>query len=106
MKYGPLREFVLRRGGFRLCARTAMTDRLLGIAVEEWPEDCPPEKAEEVLAARMRIRVKQEYGSIVALFIVSVLVNVISRLIVEWWRNRDAHRVLMAGWHRNAKKAS
>jgi hypothetical protein len=42
--------------------------------------------------------VKQEYGSIVAMLIISVLANLIARAVWEWWKKRHANQVLMAGW--------
>lgn len=102
--YAPLRTFVSRRGGLRIAAHSKVCDRLIDIAVEEWPQDCDPDKVQEVLRARMAIRVRQEYGSVLALVIIGVLVNVISRLITEWWFAKDSHRVLMAGWHHRASK--
>jgi len=50
----------------------------------------------------MAIRVKKQYGSILAMFIISVLVNAIAKIVVEWWFARDSNRVLMMGWHLNA----
>jgi hypothetical protein len=102
--YAPLRSFIRRRGGLRVAAHGKICDRLIDIGVEEWPQECPPDKIRDVLRARMNIRVRQEYGSIVALIIIGVLVNVISRLIMEWWFKEDSHRVLMAGWNHRATK--
>lgn len=104
MTYAPLREFVSRRGGLRLASHSRLRDQLIDIAVEEWPDSCDQDKIADVLKARMAIRVRQQYGSILAMFIISVLVNAIAKIVVEWWFSRDSHRVLMAGWHKNASK--
>lgn len=74
------------------------------MAVEEWPDGCPPDKIAEVLKARMAIRVRKEYGSILAMFIISVLVNAIAKIVVDWWFSRESNRVLMAGWHQDASR--
>lgn len=102
MLHAPLKQYVSKRGGFRLASHTRLRDRLVDMAIEEWPESCDPDKIRDVLKARMGIRVRKEYGSILAMFIISVLVNAIAKIVVEWWFARDSHRVLMLGWHRNA----
>lgn len=101
-RYAPLRDFVSRKGGIRLASHSRLRDRLIDMAVEEWPETCDADRLVEVLKARMSIRVRQEYGSIFAMFIISVLVNAIAKIVVDWWWSRDSHRVLMIGWHRSA----
>jgi hypothetical protein len=104
MIYAPLKTYVAKRGGFRLAAHSKLRDRLIEMAVDEWPETCDPTMLVDVLKARMRIRVRKEYGSVLAMFIISVLVNAIAKIVVEWWFSRDSHRVLMMGWHRNASR--
>ena len=101
-RYAPLREYVSRKGGLRLASHARLRDRLIDMAIEEWPETCEPEMVSDVLKARMAIRVRKEYGSIIGIFIISVLVNAIAKIVVEWWFARDSNRVLMMGWHRNA----
>jgi hypothetical protein len=101
-RYSPLRDYVSRKGGLRLASHSRLRDRLIDMAVEEWPESCDPEMIADVLKARMAIRVKKQYGSILAMFIISVLVNAIAKIVVEWWFARDSNRVLMMGWHLNA----
>jgi hypothetical protein len=75
-------------------------------AVEEFPSDCPPDRIEEVLKARLKVRIRRDYGSVMAMILIGVLVNVITRLILEWWFERRSHRVLMEGWQRNALEAA
>lgn len=101
--YSPLKTFVERRGGMRLAVRGALRDRLVEMAVEEFPSFCPIDRLEEVLGARMRIRVRENYGSIVATFLISVLVNWIAHLVVEWFKERHSHRMLMEGWIAKAR---
>lgn len=102
--YSSLKEFVSRRGGTRLYMHGKLVDSLVDIAVREFPADAPSERMTEVLAARMRLRAKEKYGSIIAMLLVGILINVISKLIVEWWNNRKSHRVLMQGWKASAEK--
>ena len=104
--YRPLKEFVARRGGTRLALHGGLRDKLVEWAVEEFPIDCPPDRAEEVLKARLNVRIRRNYGSVMAMILIGVLVNVITRLVLEWWFERRSHRVLMEGWHRNALAAA
>jgi len=102
--YASLKEFVSRSGGTRLYMHGKLVDSLVDIAVREFPADAPSERMTEVLAARMRLRAREKYGSIIAMLLVGILINVISKLIVEWWNNRKSHRVLMQGWQASAEK--
>lgn len=99
MQYRPLKDFVSRKGGARLAMHGGIRDRLVDLAVEEFPFDAPFDRKEEVLRARLRIRVRKEYSSVAAMILIGVLVNVITRLVLEWWFNRSSHRVLMEGWN-------
>jgi hypothetical protein len=40
------------------------------------------------------------------MFLISILVNSLVRIVIEWWFAREAHRVLMVGWATNAAKNS
>jgi len=102
--YAPLKEFVARRGGTRLYMHGKLVASLVDIAVSEFPTDAPDDRIAEVLAARMKLKAREKYGSIIAMLLVGVLINVISKLIVEWWNNRKSHRVLMQGWKASAEK--
>lgn len=103
VRYAALKKAVEKRGGLRLAMHGGIRDRMVEMAVEEFPADCPADKLEDVLRARMRIRVRDQYGSVLAAFLVSVLINAIVRLIVDWWRERNAHRILMEGWVAQAR---
>lgn len=105
--YSPLKNYVAQKGGLRLSVQHRLRDKLVDWAVEEFPLDADDEHGEEVLAARLRIRARQQYGSsIIAMALVSILANLIARLVWEWWRNRHSHRVLMHGWCQRAKESS
>lgn len=103
--YAPLRQFIRRHGGLRLSASGSLRDRLVTMAVEECPIDAPDEMGAEVLAARMRIRLRGQYGSVVALLAISVLANLIARLVWRWYVERHSHRVLMRGWQSRAQES-
>jgi hypothetical protein len=105
-QYHSLKSFVARKAGMRLAMHGRLRDRLTEIIVEEWPVGCRPEHLEEVLRAKVSRRVREKYGSVVAMFLISVLVNALVRIVVEWWFAREAHRVLMVGWATNAAKNS
>lgn len=96
--YSPLKTFVARRGGMRLAMHGGLRDRLVEMAVEEFPPLCPTDRLEEVLVAKMRIRVREKYGSVIATFLIGVLINWIAQLVIEWFRQKHSHRLLMEGW--------
>ena len=98
MQYRPLKDYVARHGGARLAMHAGIRERLVDMAVEEFPIDAPVDQKEEVLRARMRIRVRKEYGSIIATILIGVMINVIVRIVTEWWFSRNSHRLLMGGW--------
>lgn len=104
-QYRPLKMFVQERGGPRMRLHAGIRDKLIEMAVEEWPDGCPPERLEEVVAARLRVRIRKRYGSVLATFLIAVMVNAIAKWIVEWWFSRQSHRVLMQGWHRAVEAA-
>ena len=96
--YRPLKDYVRRRGGLRLGMHGDLRDRIVDEIVADWPTDCPVEHVEEVVRARIGVKVKKKYGSIVAMLLLSALVNVIVRLVMDWWLDKNSHRVLMRGW--------
>lgn len=104
--YRPLKEYVSRKGGSRLALHAPLRDRLVEWAVEEFPIDCSPDRVDEVLRARLRVRVRRNYGSVMAMILIGVMVNLITRLVLEWWFDKKSHRVLMQGWHQNALEAA
>lgn len=103
--YRPLKDFVRRRGGLRLSMHWGLRDRIVDEIVAGWPTDCPVERVEEVVRARISVKVRQKYGSVIAVFLLSAFINVIVKLVIEWWLNRNAHRVLMRGWASAAQSA-
>ena len=102
-KYQSLKDFVESRCGARGGFHRGIRNRLTEIAVEEFPSDAADDKCLEVLTARMRVRIRKEYGSVVAMLIISVLANLIARAVWEWWKNHRAHRVSMIGWQEEAR---
>jgi hypothetical protein len=101
--YKALKDFVARSGGVRLAMHGQLRDQLVEMAVEEFPFDAPDERRVEVLAARLRIRARERYGSVVIMLLVSVLANLIAKLVIEWWKKHHSHKVLMYGWHKYAQ---
>ncbi|MGI9178073.1 MAG: hypothetical protein ACR2IT_09480 [Pirellulales bacterium] len=102
-KYAPLKDFVATQSGARLAPHSGVRDRLVEIAVEEYPLDAPNDRALDVLKARMRIRIKQEYGSVVAMILISILANLVARAIWEWIKKRRSHRELVSCWQEQAR---
>ena len=102
--YSPLRNWVAQQGGMRLAANPRVRERLVDWAVEEFPVDADPDRGQEVLAARLRLRIRKQHGSLIAMALLSIFANIVARLVWEWWSNRHSHRVLMQGWHSRAKE--
>lgn len=103
--YSPLRRYVATAGGVRASLHPRLRDQLVDWAVEEFPIHADRDRGAEVLAARLRLRVRKskQYGSFLAVAMISILANLIARLVWEWWQKRHSHRVLMLGWHRAAQ---
>lgn len=104
--YRPLKDYVARRGGVRLAMHARLRDQLVEAAVTDWPIGCDADKVDDVVMARLRLRVRQKYGSIMAMLLISVIANIVGRLVLEWWRERQSHRVLMSGWAGKAQAAA
>lgn len=102
-KYESLKTYVSRAGGIRLATHPALRDRLVEWAVEEFPADAPPDRMAEVLSARLRLRARDQYGSVIAAILISVLAQLIVKAIIEWWKRRQAHQVLMLGWQEQCR---
>jgi hypothetical protein len=98
-RYGSLKDYVRTRSGARGAANPRLRDRLVEIAVEEFPVNATDDEQLPALRGRMRARVKQEYGSILATILIGVLVNLIVRLVVGWWHERRKNRTLMFAWN-------
>lgn len=103
--YSSLKRFVTRAGGIRLSTHPAMRDQLVEWAVEEFPTNADPERMEEVLTARLRIRARERYGSVIAAILISVLAQLIVKAVIAWWNKNHSHRVLMVGWQEKARAA-
>lgn len=103
--YRPLKSWVASRGDARLRLHGPMRDRLVEAIVEEWPVGCPPDRIEEVLRARMKVRLQKKYGSVIAMFLLGILINAVIKLVIEWWFSRQSHRDLMAGWVEQAARS-
>lgn len=97
-KLGPLKAFVLRRAPMRLALHGSLRDQLVEQIVDDWPVGCPPDRMEEVIRAKMSIRLRERYGSVVAFFILSAIANIVIRLILDWWLSAPENRTLMAEW--------
>lgn len=97
-KFAPLKAFVLRRAPMRVSLHGPLRDRLVEQIVEDWPVGCPPDRLEEVVSARMQVRLREQYGSVIAIFIISTIANILIRLVIEWWFSHHANRLLMAEW--------
>ena len=104
--YTSLKRVVAQRGGARLAIHGGLRDQIVDMIVLEWPDDCDEDQISEVLRARCAIRIKNKYGSVIAMFLIGVLANFIIQIIIEWWKNRRSNKVLMAGWSARAKEAA
>lgn len=104
MKYRPLKDFVAKHGGLRLSMHPRLREQLVDMAVEEFPFDASDAAAVEVLTARLTVRARKQYGSILVLVFITAAGAIVAKLIWEWLRKRHAHRVLLMGWQEAAKK--
>jgi hypothetical protein len=102
--YEPLKVRVRKLGGLRLAMHPRLRDQLTEAAVADWPVGCDADKIEDVLRARLTIRARRQYGSVIAIILLSAFINALVRIVIDWWMERDSHRVLMAGWNRRAKE--
>jgi len=97
-KYRPLKEYVRKRGGARLAFHGRLRDQLIEMAVEDFPVNADDITGPEVLAARLRIRAREKYGSVMLMLLISVISNLIAKYVWEWWKKRHSHQVLIRGW--------
>jgi hypothetical protein len=104
-RYRALKNYVAQKGGLRLSMHGGLRDQLVEAVVEEWPVGCSASRVDEVVRARVARRLRTKYGGLLSSFVISVLANLVIRLVVEWWLDRNSHRVLMEGWSRRAQKA-
>lgn len=102
MRYAPMKRRLWQEGGLRLAMHRRVADQIADAVVARWPERCDDETVEEVVRARASIFIRQRYGSWLAMFLISVVLNQVVRIIVEWWREKDSHRTLMEGWRAKA----
>lgn len=96
-RYRPLNEYAAPR--FRL-APQGLRDELIAMAVDEFP-DMPRASRDEIVSAlqeNMRRTVKRRYGSLLATFLIGLVINVIARIVVDWWFDHDGHKTLMKCW--------
>ena len=104
--YSALKRVVTERGGTRLKIHGGLRDQIIDMIVLEWPEGCDEDKIGAVLRARCGLRIKQKYGSVIAMFLIGVLANFIIQIVREWWKERRSHKVLMSGWSARAKETA
>jgi hypothetical protein len=101
--YAPLKRHVCREGGIRLAMHGPLRDQLVDWAVEEFPLDAPDERLAEVLSARLRIRAREKYGSIVLAILLGVAIQLVVNAIVRWLEGRKTNRDLLVAWATHAK---
>lgn len=102
--YRPLKAYCVQKGGSRLRMHGALRDKMIEAIVEEWPVGCPQDRMEEVITARMKVRMREQYGFVIASFLLAILVAALIKLALDWWFARESHRVLMVGWARQAQE--
>ena len=73
--YRPLKDYVARRGGLRLTMHGGLRDQVVEQIVADWPTDCPIERVEEVVAARIRLKVRKRYGSVLGMIVLSAFIK-------------------------------
>ena len=103
VSYSPLKKYVCREGGVRLSMHGPLRDKFVEWAVEEFPVDAPEDKVAEVLTARLRIRAREKYGSVLLAIVMGVVIQLVVNAIVRWIESRRANRALMIAWATRAK---
>lgn len=106
VSYRPLTDYIIARGGILVRAHPGFRDRLIDLAIEEFPVGASPVEAADLLRARLCARIRREHGSVVATLLIGLLVNLIVRLVIEWWLSSRSHRILMEGWQAHALEAA
>lgn len=103
-------DYVAKHGGPRFTLHPGMRDNLVRWGVEEFPEGAETmsrTQLEDVLRSRLAVRLrKQGHGSVLVAFITQLFIVAIVRMTLDWWFAKPGHRVLMAGWRRDAAKGS
>lgn len=104
MRFRPLKDYVQKAGGLRLSMHPRLREQLVDMAVEEFPADANFDTAAEVLAARLTIRARRQYGKLLVFVFVASYAAIVAKLVCQWHDKRNAHRVLMLGWQDAARK--
>lgn len=102
-RYRPLKRFIAAHGGVRMGMHQSLRDQIVDLSVAEFPFDAADDKKAEVLAARVKLRAREQYGSVIAMILIGVLVNLITKIIVEWWKRNHTNQTLMRGWNAEAR---
>ena len=102
--YRPLKAFVAHRGGVRIRLHGELSDKIVEAIVVDWPVSCQPDRLEEVVLARLKVRLRRNRSRIAAAFLMAAVGSQIARLAVDWYFERQSHRVLMVGWATQAQK--
>jgi hypothetical protein len=97
--YGSLTSFVAPRCRM---APAGLRDELVAMAVEKFPDMPGAGRHEVMLSLResMKREATRRYGSLLVTFFIGLAINVIARLIVDWWFDRAENRHDMARWKR------
>ena len=76
-------------------------DDIVRNLVEQWPmiTDSVAPDARRIV----RRHLKKKYGSVIAIFLLSLLGNLIIKLVLEWWFRDSANRTMMREWSHAAK---
>lgn len=78
-------DFVLDVGGSRLRGHRRFVRRCCHWIAEEGPGTLDEATVKEIITRRAR----EEYGSVLAMILLPFLLNIISGLILEWWKRRN-----------------
>lgn len=76
-------------------------DDIISNLVEEWPTitDSVTHDARRIVRKHLR----QKYGSVLAIFLLTLLGNLIIKLVLEWWFRDSQNRTMMREWSHAAK---
>jgi hypothetical protein len=102
-RYGALKRRA-RLQWWKIPASTR--DHLIDLGVELFPTDYHSGLVESTLRMRLEHRIRQEYGSLLAMFLIQLAVSAIVKLIISWWWVSDENRRAMEAWRTYALESA
>jgi hypothetical protein len=74
------------------------SDEIVEMIVLDWPGDVPDLRSQ--ISSRLKVRMKQKYGSVLAMLLFYAVAQFAIRAIIDWWFESRRNRESMSEWHR------